>query len=165
VHHCILGFHVAMNNPLSVCVVERGRHVVRVCDCFVDWYLTESIQRLSKRFTLDIRHDVIQKSINSAGVEQRQNVRMIQSRGCLYLAEKPLCSERFGYVRVKYLECDETIVPEILREINSGRSTTPKLAIDRVRGVERVAQSSSIGWHSRRHRNEYTVLARKLGVY
>ena len=42
-----------MNNPLAVCVVERRRYVLRVCDCFIDWYLSETIQCLAKRLAFN----------------------------------------------------------------------------------------------------------------
>ncbi len=63
-------------------------------DCLFDWELLTAIQSVSQRFALDIGHDVIKNSVASAGVEERENVRMIEPRRELDFAQEAIGSQR-----------------------------------------------------------------------
>ena len=99
---------------------------------FIDLQLLFTIQSLAQRFTLDVRHYIVQKSIGRARVEERKYVRMIESRGELDLSQETIRAERCGEIRMKNLECDDAIVLAILREINRRHSASSELAVDRV---------------------------------
>ena len=57
---------------------------------------------------------------------------MIESRGELDLSQETIRAEGRGEIRMKNLQSDDAIVLAILREIDSGHSTSPELAVDRV---------------------------------
>jgi hypothetical protein len=60
---------------------------------------------------LDVRHGVEQPARRAAGVEQRQNVRMLQPRLGADLPLEPLDPERSAERRVQHLERDPAPVP------------------------------------------------------
>jgi len=55
---------------------------------------------------------------------------MVQSRGELDLPQKAIRSKRSSEVRMQHLECNDTIVLEILCEIDCSHPAFPELAID-----------------------------------
>ena len=65
----------------------------RVMDRFVDRELPLAVESLAKRFAFDVRHHVIEKTVGFARIEQRKDVRMIQPRRELDLAQKTLGAE------------------------------------------------------------------------
>jgi hypothetical protein len=77
----VLRLDVTMDNFLSVRVVERTRHFTRKAHRVGDGQLSLAIETGSQRFARHKRHHVVQQTIRSAAVEQRQNVRMLQARG------------------------------------------------------------------------------------
>ena len=52
------------------------------------------------------------------GVEQRQQIRMLEIRGDFDLGQKAICSENGTQFRIQNLERDLTIMPEIARKID-----------------------------------------------
>src|SRR5687768_6399046 len=89
-----------------------------------------AIQSLAKRFTFHIRHYVVEQSIRVAGIEQRQDVRMVEPRGELYLAQETVGPKRSRQIRMQHLEGDDALVLPVLREIDGRHAATSKLTVD-----------------------------------
>jgi len=86
---------------------------------------------------VDVRHDIVQEGVCLAAVEQREDVRMVETGRELDLAQEPLRSERSREVGVEYLERNDPVVPAILREIYGRHASAPELAIDGIGAFER----------------------------
>ena len=67
-----------------------------------------------------------------AGVEDRQDVRVLQPRGELDLAEEALRPERQGKLGVEDLERDPAVVLEVAREPDRGHAAAAELALERI---------------------------------
>ena len=108
---------------------------------FVDWKLLLAVETFAQRLAFDVRHHVVEKAVGGAGVEQRKDVRMVEPRGELDLAKKPVGAERCGEVGVEDLEGDDAIVLAVLGEVDGRHPAAAELAIDGVGAGERVAQA------------------------
>src|SRR2546425_2336212 len=61
-------------------------------------------------FALDVRHHVVEEAVGLAGVDQRQDVGVVEASGNLDLAEEPLRAERAGQLGVQNLDRDGAVV-------------------------------------------------------
>jgi len=77
---------------------------------------------------------------SGAAIEQGQQIRMLQVRRDLDLAQEPLRAEDGAELRVEHLDRDVAIVFEIAREINGRHAAAAELAIDDVQPGERGVQ-------------------------
>ena len=64
------------------------------------------------------------------GVEDRDDVGVLQAHNGLDLAPKSRRAEGLGQVRIKHLERDGALVPEIVGQIDRGHVPAPKLALE-----------------------------------
>ena len=100
----VFRFDVAMDDALSVRVLERAGHFTRDTHRIIHRQLAVTLEALSQRLAGDQWHDVLQQPIGHAAVEQRQDVGMLQLGGGLDLTEKPLNDERRAEVRMQHLD-------------------------------------------------------------
>ena len=68
----------------------------------------------------------------STGVEDRENVRVVEPGGEVDLAEKPLGTQGGSQFGVEHLERDRSVVPEIAREVDRGHAAAAELALEHV---------------------------------
>jgi hypothetical protein len=127
-----------MDDVLAMRIVERGRDGESVTDCFVDGQLILACEPLTQRLPLDVRHHVVEKSLDLAGIEQRENVGMIEAGDDFDLAEKALWPDGFSQSGVKNLQRDDALVFGILRQADSSHAAPTELAVDGVRGSEQL---------------------------
>ncbi len=90
----VLGLHVPMDHMTAVRVAQRIGHLARDVAGVVRGELSLAPEPVSKRFALDVGHHVVQEPGGFAGIVQRQNVGMRESRGDLDLLEESLRAER-----------------------------------------------------------------------
>ena len=112
----VLGLDVAMNDAQLVRVAERVGDLARDANRVVHRKLLLALEPRAQRLAGDERHHVVQQSVGVAGVEQRQDVRMLQPRGRPDLAQKALAAERRAEIGVQDLDGDVAIVPEVVGE-------------------------------------------------
>ena len=74
------------------------------------------------------------------GVEQRQQIRMLEIRGDFDLGQKAICSENGTQFRIQNLERDLTIVLEIAGEIDGGHPAGADQALNRVPVAQGIGQ-------------------------
>src|SRR5438445_6230301 len=122
-------------------VIECGCDRESVADRFVDWELILALESLAQGLAFDVRHDVIKKSFDLAGIEERKDVRMIEAGDDLDLAEKPLRPDRLGESGVKDLQRNDALVFGILREADGSHPTPTELAVNGVTGSEQLPEA------------------------
>ena len=130
----VLGLEVAVDHAVRVRVVERAGDGDRDADRFVDRQLLLALEPRAERLALDVRHHIEEQPVGVARVEQRQQVRVLEVRGDLDLAEEPLDAEHGAELRIEHLERDVAIVLEVAREIDGRHAAAPDLALENVRG-------------------------------
>jgi len=117
---------------VMVRILKRAGCVGSDPDSVVHRKLLFTPKAVTEGFAFDIRHREPQLFGSHAGVEDGEDVRMLQPRDQLDLAPEALGSESPRQLGVKNLECHRTIVPQVMGEIDRGHTPTSQLALDMV---------------------------------
>jgi len=113
---------VPVDDSLPVGVIEGISHVDGDLDRFFDAELSFAIQLGPECLTLDVGHDVIKERIGLAGVEQRQDVRMLQAGGGSNLLNEPFGAEHRGELGLEHLDRHLAFVLEVFRQVDGGHA-------------------------------------------
>ncbi len=141
----VLGLDVAVDHAVAVRVVERARHFARDAHGFANRKLPLARQSCAQRLAGDYRHHVVQQSVSIATVEQRKYVRMLQPCCRANLAQETIGAQCGTEIRMKHLDRDIAIVPQIMREIDGSHPASAELALDAVAVGERRCESLNDG--------------------
>ena len=79
-----------MDDTVPVRVVQRARDRRRQTHRIVHRQLLLALDPRAQRLALDVGHHIEQQSVGGAAVEEREQIRVLQVRGNLDLAEKAL---------------------------------------------------------------------------
>ena len=135
----VLGLDVAVDHARRVRVVQRVSHVGHDLHRKIGRKCAVAIEPCAQAAAGDERHDVVRRAVGDAGIEQRQNVRVLEARRDLdLLAEPPrrVGRQEFGS---HHLHRDQSAVAEIIREIHDRHSALA----DRTRQSPAISQLSS----------------------
>jgi len=135
----VLGFYIAMDHAVLVSVIESIGHFARYPDCVGERQLVFAIELGAKRFSLDERHGEPQPPCCFAGIENAEDVGMLQPRGKLDLTLESIRPNRLSDFSVQYLERNGAVVPKVRREEDYSISTSSDLMPDYVMAGERCA--------------------------
>ncbi|HEX9894208.1 MAG TPA: hypothetical protein VGA78_09810 [Gemmatimonadales bacterium] len=91
------------------------------------------------------RHHVEDGPVDLAGVEQRQDVGMLQVGGGGDFLEKPLRSDDGGQLRPHHLERDPALVAQVMGQVDGGHATRAELTLDAVAVGQRRVVDQGIG--------------------
>jgi hypothetical protein len=141
----VVGFHVAVHHAVLVRVGQRVRYLDQDPDGVVDRQLAPVGEPGPERLTLDVRHDVVEEPARFTRVVQREDVGMLELGRELDLAEEALGAERGGELGPEHLEGDQSLVPEVPREVNGGHAALPELALDGVAAGQRGGKGVDCG--------------------
>src|SRR5215207_4297075 len=136
----VLGLEVAVNDAFPVSVVEGGGNLPGNLECQLERQLTLAAKTIAQGLAAHIGHRVPQPPRRGPGVENRDDVRVLQAGGHADLALEALRSQSHRQFRMKQLERDRAIVAEISREVHRGHATTSELALDDVAIAECCGQ-------------------------
>ncbi len=128
----VLGLDVAVDHAITVGIVERVGHFTGDPHRFVDAELGLAVEFVAERLALDVGHDVVEKAVGGAGVEQRQDVRVLEVGGGLDLDHEPLGPEHGGQLGLQDLEGHLAIVLQVLGQVDGGHAALPQLPLDPV---------------------------------
>src|SRR5205823_358086 len=137
----VLRLDVAMHDVVRVRVFERVCHLGRDAKRLVEGELFFPVESTPERLSLDIRHHIKQRTIDLAGVEEWQNVRMLKSRRSVDLAREALARQRRSEVRSQYLDRDRARVPDVVRQVDGRHTATTDFALNRIASSEGSPQS------------------------
>ena len=93
----------------------------------------------------DKRHHVVQQAIGTAGVEERQDVGVLQRRGELDLLEEALAAEHGAEFGAEDLDGDPAAVLHVLGEVDRGHPARTNLPLDAVAIGEGLDQARGCG--------------------
>ncbi len=129
-----------MDHALRVRILQRITHLARDPQRVLDRELLVTLQSIAQRLALDEGHHVKHDACHLTGVEQRQDVRMLQIGRGANLAQEPLGAEDGGEFRLEDLERHAPVVAHVVREIDRRHPAGPELALDAIAVGEGVAK-------------------------
>ena len=128
----ILRLQVPMNYPMLVGMLQRTRHLLRDRQGFVYAELLLPLQFLAERLTSDEGNDVPEEAVALAGVDEGEDVRMIEFGGEVDLGEKPSPAQHGGQLRAEHLERDVAVVLEVVGQVDRGHAALAELVVEPV---------------------------------
>src|SRR6476620_1384247 len=138
----VLGLDVAMYDAERMrraeCVGDLARNVHR----HFNRELPLAVQSCSKRLTGDVRHYIVQSSVGFTGIEERQDVRMLELCSHLDFGKETLCTKRSAQVGVQHLDRDVAPVLQVVRQVDSRHPAGAKLALDAIAVAEGLLELS-----------------------
>jgi len=117
---------------VAVRVGERVGHLATDLERVLERQLLLTLQPVAQGLPFDEGHDVEERAVGLAGVEQRKDVRMGELRRDLDLAQEPVRTHRGGQFGAQDLERDVAVVSEIFGEVDRGHPALAQLALDGV---------------------------------
>jgi hypothetical protein len=85
--HHVVRLDVAVDDAVAVRLGQRIHHFPENADRFRDRQLAVLLQPFPQRFALDVGHDVVVEAGGLAGIEQRQDVGMLE-RAATWISRK-----------------------------------------------------------------------------
>src|SRR5688500_13011430 len=120
----IVGLDIAMDDAATVCIAQCVGDLAYDPEGIVNRKLFLAVEAVTQRLALDVWHYIVEQPFRFTGIEQREDVRMIQLRRDRNLAEKSFGTQGRGEVRLENFQGNRPIMPEIPCAIHC-RHTTP----------------------------------------
>ena len=128
----VLRLDVAVDHAVLVRVLERVGHGDRDLDRFVDAELGLAVELGAERLAVDERHHVVEEAVGGAGIEEREDVRMLQRRGGLDFHHEAVGADHGGELGLQDLERHLAVVLQVLGQVHGGHAALAELALDQV---------------------------------
>ena len=128
----VLRLEIAMDDAVGVGVIQRGREQGDQPDDIVHRQFAFALEPGPQGLAFDVRHDVIQEPVRFAGIEQRQQVGVLQVGGDPDLGQEPLGAEDRGEFGPQHLERDLPLVLQILGQVDRGHPAGAEFPLDPV---------------------------------
>ncbi len=118
--------------------VKGLRHLPSEPDRLLDRKLTLAPEPVAQALALDIGHGVPEEPARRAGVEDREDVRVIEPGGQVDLTEETLRTQGSGELRVEQLQGDPPVMLEVLGEVDRGHAPAPELTLEQIPPTEGI---------------------------
>jgi hypothetical protein len=128
----VLRLEIPVDHAVLVRVVERFRDGDRDAHRLLHRELLLALEPGAERFALHVRHHVPQQAARLAGVEQRQQVRVLEVGGDADLREEALTAEHGAQLGVEHFQGDEAVVPDVAGEIHRRHPAAAQLPLEGV---------------------------------
>ena len=126
----------------SLCAPQGIRHFPGDLERVVERELPLPGEPLAQRFALYKRHCIPELPGPFTGIEDGQDMRMLQAGGHLDLALEPLRTQGGGELRMEDLQGDQAIVLEVSCAVDRRHPPAAELTLDRVTAGEGGLQMS-----------------------
>jgi hypothetical protein len=124
----VLRLNVAVHNAASMSVVQRIGDLAGDPQRVVKLQLLLARQPGMKGLAIDEGHDIVEHALRFSGVEQRQNVRVVESSGYRDFTQEALGAYAGDDLRPHDLERHFAVMLLILGEENRSHATPAQLA-------------------------------------
>ena len=142
----VLGLEIPVHDSFPVGVVEGRCNLAGDLQRQLDGQLALASQPVAQGLAPHVGHRIPELTCGRAGVENGEDVRVIQAGGQADLALEAFRSERRRQLGVEQLERYRAIVAQVAREVDGRHSAAPKLALDEVSiGQRRFKAIQDIG--------------------
>ncbi len=110
--------------------------------CFMNGKTSARLGKMvAEGLSVDEGHHVVQEPVRLTGIDQRENVRVLQLRGDRDLTQKPVATNRRGEVGVEDLDRDHAPMTYIRGAIHRRHTAVADLALDRIAASESSGES------------------------
>jgi hypothetical protein len=140
----VLGLEVAVHHAASVGEVERAGEEREQTQGLVEGQLLLAREPGPQRLALDVGHHVVEQAVGRPGVEEREQVGMLQVRGGPDLAQEPLGADDGGELGAQHLDGDLAVVLEVVGEVDGGHAAGTEFALEPVAVGEGRAQAFQV---------------------
>ena len=137
----VLGLDVAMHDILAMGIVECPRDRRRDGDRVIEWELRLPFEPTPERLALDVGHDVIEDVADRAGIEQRNDVRVLEMGRESDFLQESRRAQHGHQLGAHDLHRDVPVVLHIPSQVDRRHRAVPKLAPDHVMISERCADA------------------------
>jgi hypothetical protein len=144
----VLRLDVPVDHPVPVGIVQRVGHLGGDPDRLLDAQLGFPVELAPEGLPLDVRHHVEEETVGAAGIEQRQDVGVLQRCGGLDLHHEPLGPEHRRQLGLEHLERHLPVVLQVLRQVDGGHAALAQLPLDPV-AVGQGGGEAGQGCHGR----------------
>lgn len=117
---------------MAVGVVEGVGHLGGDAHRFLDAQLGFPVELPAQRLAVEERHDVIQEAPLAPGVEEREDVRVLELRGGRDLPEEAFRPQQCREFGAEHLDRDPAVMPEVRGEEDRRHATGADRAVDLV---------------------------------
>ena len=100
------------------------------------------VEAVAERLARDERHDVVEEAVGLAGIDQAQDVRMLQAGGDLDLGEEAIAADDGAQLGMEDLDGDLAAVLQVFGEIDRGHAALAQLALDAVAVAQRRGEAT-----------------------
>src|SRR5439155_4188030 len=145
----VLGLDVAVDDPLGMGERERVGDVARDVQRVFERQPPLPYQAMPQRFSLDVRHHVVEQPVYLPGGKDRHDVGMAEVRGDVDFANEPLTQETRGHLRIEHFDRDAAMRMLLHRQEHPGHAAGADLAFDVVTGGQALAQGVEHVQHAR----------------
>ncbi len=139
--HDILGLDVAVDHALAVRVAQRGGDFPRDAQSLGERQPRLAGEPAPQRLSLNVRHDVVEKSVGRAGVDQGEDAGVIQPGCDRDLALETLELDARGEMRMENLDGDRTAVLQVPGQIDGRHAAAADLPLQVIPVAERGLQA------------------------
>ena len=126
-------------------VLKAVRDFARDGDGIGHGELLLAIQPVAQRLAFDVRHGEPEASVHGAGIEDAEDVRMLEPRSELDFLLEAVSTQARGYLVVQHLERHGPVVPEIVGQVDDGKATPSEHALESIPVGEGGFQSGLVG--------------------
>ncbi len=141
------GLDVAMDDAVPVRVVDCRRDLADEADRIGNGDVPLAVQSVSERAPGDEGHHVVRRAVDLAGVDKAEDVRVLETRDRLNLAQEPVDADVRRDVGVDHLDRDLALVLQVVRQMDGRHAAAPELALQAVA----IRQGRAVDGASRAH--------------
>ena len=141
----VLGLDVAVDDVVAVGVVERVRHLAGDPHRVVDGELLLVGEPVAQRFAFDVGHDVVEEAVHLPGIDEAEDVRVLEIGGDLDLFEEAVGADDGGELGAEHLEGDLAVVLQVVGQVNGRHAAVAEFALDAVAVGEGRGETGVVG--------------------
>ena len=146
--HHVVRLDVPVHHPLGVGRGQGVHHLGQDLDGVVDREFALPGQPVAQRFPGDVGHHEPVEPVAFAGIEQGQDMGMLQPGGDLDFPEEPLAAEGGGDLGPEDLHRHLAVMPQVFGQVDRGHPPAAELALDGVAVPEGGLQTVEVVGHA-----------------